>query len=251
MRWHRRAHRAGAAAAARSASTWMNRTRRWRRCAPTSTPVGADGRVEAIVMNARLRRHGEGIRASPAQRSGQRNARRTSALVGAGSSRRRRGAAARRARFHPPHVADWPAALVEQLADLIRIAAVRRQASVLRLGRACSVLNPDIALELRDRAVGHRGRRSGRDPVGQHRLHRPSAKRHRHAGAALGRSGGRTAAAAEAGAASIASAVSRSRPAQNMAPARTGMAAGRRSTTASPCPRAFLASPNTIMVRSM
>ena len=30
----------GRAAAARSASTWMNRTRRWRRCAPTSTPGG-------------------------------------------------------------------------------------------------------------------------------------------------------------------------------------------------------------------
>ena len=30
----------GRAAAARSASTWMNRTRRWRRCAPTSTHGG-------------------------------------------------------------------------------------------------------------------------------------------------------------------------------------------------------------------
>jgi glycolate oxidase iron-sulfur subunit len=50
-----------------------------------------------------------------------------------------------------------------------------------------SVLQPDLAYELRDRKLGHLQAPPTCDPVGQHRLHHASGERHRHPRHALDR----------------------------------------------------------------
>ena len=58
-----------------------------------------------------------------------------------------------------------------------------------------SVLQPELAYQLRDRKLGHlQAAAAGCDRVGQHRLHHASAERHHDAGDALDRVAGRAAA---------------------------------------------------------
>ena len=130
-------------------------------------PLVRDGRVEAIVMNASgcgamVKEYAHHLRNDPAY------AQRAADIVALvrtwpRSSRRRRRRCARacRKRRARPFIRrarcsiGRPAALVGAAAGGpgIRIAAVRRQASVLRLGRGVFGAEPDIALELRDRKL--------------------------------------------------------------------------------------------------
>ena len=128
-------------------------------------PLVRDGRVEAIVMNASgcgamVKEYAHHLRNDPATRNARRTSWRWSGTWPRSSRRRRRRARARAAARARPFIRrarsiGRPAALAEQLlADLgFELQPFADKHLCCGSAGAYSVLNPDIALELRDRKL--------------------------------------------------------------------------------------------------
>ena len=178
--------------------------------------VELPAQVEAIVMNASgcgvtVKEYGHILRDDPAyadkaaahQRADPRPERIAARHRGRAASRttcQRQRRAAHAAGVPPAlHAAARPAAARRRRdstwARWASTCSVARSEAHLCCGSAgtYSVLQPELAYQLRDRKLGHLGAAASADVivVGQHRLHHASAKRHTDAGAALGRGAGR------------------------------------------------------------